>query len=151
MIHLVPTNYVLLCTFNMNILAGIFLVHSSLASVQKSVSMVLEVLACIITFSILFSFLTIYRGYLECNLQWAVNKTRNEKDKILLYTKDLYILELLLNIVTAEIEALVISGNKFLYACVKDVCHLWVRPRFDTFRQLLIIVEALWSQPVFFR
>jgi hypothetical protein len=39
-------------------------------------------------------------------------------------------------------------GNKFLYASVKEVCHLWSQPRFDTFHKL-IMVEALWSQPVF--
>jgi hypothetical protein len=36
------------------------------------------------------------------------------------YTKK-YILKLLLNIVTARIEALVVSKNKFLYGCVKEV------------------------------
>jgi hypothetical protein len=35
-----------------------------------------------------------------------------------------YVLKLLLNIVTAGIEALVVMGNKFLYASVKEVCHL---------------------------
>jgi hypothetical protein len=40
-----------------------------------------------------------------------------------LYTKNMYILKLLLNVVTAGIEALVL-GNKFLYACVKEVCRL---------------------------
>jgi hypothetical protein len=54
-----------------------------------------------------------------------------------------YILELHLNIVTAGIEALV-SGNKFLYACVKEGSWLWAQPHFNTFHQLLIIVEALW-------
>jgi hypothetical protein len=34
-----------------------------------------------------------------------------------------------------------------LYACVKEVCRLWAQPRFDTFNQLLITVEALWSEP----
>jgi hypothetical protein len=64
---------------------------------------------------------------------------------LLVYTKNIYILQLLLNVVTAGIEALV-SGNKFLYVCVKEVCRLWDQPRFDTFRQLLIFVGALWSQ-----
>jgi hypothetical protein len=50
--------------------------------------------------------------------------------------------------VTARIEALVASGSKFIYAFVKEVCRLWAQPHFDMFRQLLIIVEALWSQPV---
>jgi hypothetical protein len=38
--------------------------------------------------------------------------------------KNMYMLKLLLNIVTAGIEALVVLGNKFLYACVKEVCLL---------------------------
>jgi hypothetical protein len=42
---------------------------------------------------------------------WAVNKTSNVKK--LLYTKNKYILKLLLNIVTAGFEALVVSENKF--------------------------------------
>jgi hypothetical protein len=56
-------------------------------------------------------------------------------------------LKLLHNVVTVGTEALV-TGNKFLYAFVKKVCRLWAQPRFDTFRQLLIIVEALWSQTI---
>jgi hypothetical protein len=51
-------------------------------------------------------------------------------------------LELLLNLVTARIEALL--AEKFLNVCVKK----WVHPRFDTFHQLLIIVGAMWSNPV---
>jgi hypothetical protein len=42
----------------------------------------------------------------------------------LLYTRYAYTLKLLLNIVAAGYEALIISGNKFLYACMKEVCHL---------------------------
>jgi hypothetical protein len=61
---------------------------------------------------------------------------------MLLYTKNKYILKLLLNVVTAWIEALVL-GNKFLYAHVKEVHHHWTQPRFDTFHQLLIIVEPI--------
>jgi hypothetical protein len=38
---------------------------------------------------------------------------------------------LLLNVVTIEIEVFVVSRNKFSYACVKEVCRLWVQPRFD--------------------
>jgi hypothetical protein len=38
--------------------------------------------------------------------------------------KNTYMLKLLLSVVTAGIEALIVSGNKFLYACVKEVCHL---------------------------
>jgi hypothetical protein len=43
------------------------------------------------------------------------------------------ILKLLLDVVTAEIEAFVMSGDKFLYACVKEVCRVLTQPRFDTF------------------
>jgi hypothetical protein len=40
--------------------------------------------------------------------------------------KDTYVLKLLLNVVSAGIEALVVSGNKILYACVKKsvACEL---------------------------
>jgi hypothetical protein len=34
----------------------------------------------------------------------------------------MYVLKLLLNIVTVGIEALVVLGNKFLYAWVEEVC-----------------------------
>jgi hypothetical protein len=68
------------------------------------------------------------------------------RGKHLLYIK-IYIPKLLLNVVTPGIEALIITGNKFLYSCVKELCCLWAQPRFDTC-QLLVIVEALWSQPV---
>jgi hypothetical protein len=50
-----------------------------------------------------------YEGYSESNLRRAVNRTSNEK--MLLYTKNTWILKLLLSVVTAGIEALV-SGNK---------------------------------------
>jgi hypothetical protein len=39
----------------------------------------------------------------------------------------MYILKLLLNEVTAGVEALVISGNEFLYACGKEVSCLWAQ------------------------
>jgi hypothetical protein len=43
----------------------------------------------------------------------------------LIYTKNTYILKLLLHVVSARTEALVILGSKFLCACVKEVCcHL---------------------------
>jgi hypothetical protein len=41
----------------------------------------------------------------------------------------MYILKLLFNIVTAGIEARIVSGNKFIYACVKEVCCLRAQPR----------------------
>jgi hypothetical protein len=69
------------------------------------------------------------------------------RTNFIIYKKNMYVLKLHLNIVTAGIESLVISGNNFLYAFVKEVCYLWAGPRFDTFHQL-IIVEALWLQPV---
>jgi hypothetical protein len=50
------------------------------------------------------------------------------RTKIFIMYKNINILKLLLNIVTTEIEALVLSGNKFLYACVKEVCHLLAQP-----------------------
>jgi hypothetical protein len=47
-----------------------------------------------------------YEGYLESNLLWAVNKTCNEEKKFIIY-KNVYLLKLLLNVVTAVTEALV--------------------------------------------
>jgi hypothetical protein len=88
----------------------------------------------------------IHEGYSESNFRGAVNKTNKEKK--LLYIRNTYILKLLMNLVTAGIEALSLWGNKFLYACVKEVCRLWSQSRFDTLHQLLIITEALWYQPV---
>jgi hypothetical protein len=38
-------------------------------------------------------------------------------------------------------------GNNFLYASVKEACRLWAQPCSDTYH-LLIIIEALWSEPV---
>jgi hypothetical protein len=69
------------------------------------------------------------------------------RKKMYYVQKNTYILKLLLNVVTPRIEALA-SRCKLLYACVKEVCCLWAQPRFDTFHQLLIIVEVPWSQPV---
>jgi hypothetical protein len=43
--------------------------------------------------------------------------------KKIYYTKNRYILKLLLNVDTAQIKALV-TGIKFLYVCVKEVCRL---------------------------
>jgi hypothetical protein len=64
------------------------------------------------------------------------------REKIL-HTKNTYILKPLLNVVTVGIEALVVSGNAVLYACVKQVCRLRAEPSFHTFHQLLINVDAL--------
>jgi hypothetical protein len=58
-----------------------------------------------------------------------------------LYTKSTYILKLLLNEVTAGIEALV-SGNTFSYACVNEVFRLWPQPRYDIIHQLFCAVIA---------
>jgi hypothetical protein len=41
-----------------------------------------------------------------------------------------YILTLAHNMFTDKTEALV-SGNKFLYACDKEVCHMSARPCFE--------------------
>jgi hypothetical protein len=46
------------------------------------------------------------------------------RKRIVLYTKNMDVHKLLLNAVTVRIEALVVSGNKFLYARAKEVCHL---------------------------
>jgi hypothetical protein len=80
--------------------------------------------------------LLMYEGYSESNIPVSGQQNKN--------TKNTYVLKLLLNLVTAGTEALV-SRNKFLYACAKKVCRLWAQPHFQ---QLLIIAEALWSQPV---
>jgi hypothetical protein len=83
---------------------------------------------------------SLYEGFSESNLRRVVNKTARKNNY---YVKNAYILKLLLNIVTAGTEALVVLGNKFLYAYVKEVCRLCAQPCFDAFHQLLIIVEAL--------
>jgi hypothetical protein len=64
-----------------------------------------------------------------------------------MYIQNTYIFKLLLNVITPGIEPLVLLRKKFLYACVKEVYHLWAQPRFDTFHQL-IIVEAVCMQPI---
>jgi hypothetical protein len=60
---------------------------------------------------------------------WKVSSgellTKEERRiKIYYIQKNMYIIKLLLNVVTAGIEALVVSGNKFLYARVKELCRL---------------------------
>jgi hypothetical protein len=77
-------------------------------------------------------------GYSESNLLWASNKTSNEENYIIyiyiyiyIYINK-YILKLHLDAVTTGTEA-VVSRNKFLYACVKEVCacevsHILTRP-----------------------
>jgi hypothetical protein len=82
-----------------------------------------------------------YEAYSESKLQRAVKKTSMRKKNVF-NTENKYILKLLLNVVTTWIEALV-SGNKFSYACAKGVWRRWAQPRFDTFHQLLIIVEPI--------
>jgi hypothetical protein len=49
-------------------------------------------------------------------------KNQAMRKKICYIKKDKYILKQLLNVVTARNEAPVVSGNKFLYACIKKVC-----------------------------
>jgi hypothetical protein len=46
------------------------------------------------------------------------------RKEIVLFTESTYILKLLLNIVTDRTEVPIISENKFLYAFVKEACHL---------------------------
>jgi hypothetical protein len=64
-----------------------------------------------------------YEGYWESKLHGAINKASNDKN-IDKYKKKKDTLKLLLNVVTAEIEAFVILGSTFLYACVKEVSHV---------------------------
>jgi hypothetical protein len=70
------------------------------------------------------AFVANYEGYSESNLRWAVNNTSNEKIFLLL-TKNKYSLQLYHYLITAGIETFVITGNKLLYACVKELCRLW--------------------------
>jgi hypothetical protein len=49
--------------------------------------------------------------------------TKQTMEKIL-YTKNMYIIKLLLNTVTARIAALGTLENKLLYACIKEACEL---------------------------
>jgi hypothetical protein len=44
--------------------------------------------------------------------------------KNVIISKNTYIFNLLLNLVTPGIKALIIPGNKFLYVCVQEVCRL---------------------------
>jgi hypothetical protein len=87
-----------------------------------------------------------YEGYLESNLQWAVNKTSNKKkcyciQKICTYL-NYFSMEPL-----PESRNLSYQGISFLCLCQR-VCCLWAQSYFDICHQLLIIVEALWLQPV---
>jgi hypothetical protein len=78
----------------------------------------------------------IYKSYSESSLWWAFNKTSTEKK--ILYTKNCSY-KLPNNGVTAVIETLVILGISF---CVPSMC---TQHCFDTFCQLLITVEVVWS------
>jgi hypothetical protein len=49
------------------------------------------------------------------------SKQREGEKENLLYRKNMYILQLLLNVVSAGTEAPVVSGNKFLLSCIKEV------------------------------
>jgi hypothetical protein len=51
-----------------------------------------------------------------------LTKQAMRKENLIIYKK--YTLQLLFNVVTTRTEALMVSGNKFLYACVKEVCCL---------------------------
>jgi hypothetical protein len=50
--------------------------------------------------------------------------TKQAMRKMFIICKNMYILKLLLRFVTVGIDALVISGNKFWYTCVKEACRL---------------------------
>jgi hypothetical protein len=80
-----------------------------------------------------------YEGYAETSGELLTKQA--VRKKTIIYKKNAYILKLLLNVVTDGIEAFVISGNNFLYACAKEVCPPWAEPCFDTFHQLPIIIE----------
>jgi predicted hydrocarbon binding protein len=62
-----------------------------------------------------------------------------EKNIVIYKKKNTYVLELLLNVVTAGTETLTVLGNKLFYACGKEVCSLLAKKHFDTIHQLLII------------
>jgi hypothetical protein len=74
------------------------------------------------------------------NIRCAVNKTSDENKFTL--CNSTYKLKLFLSLIRAGVDALE-SGNKFVYACVKEICRLLAQPRLDTSHQLLLIVEAL--------
>jgi hypothetical protein len=61
-----------------------------------------------------------YKGYLESKLGLTVNKRREKQ----LYTKNIYVIQLLLYVVTTRTEAFAVLGNNFLYASVKEACRL---------------------------
>jgi hypothetical protein len=83
----------------------------------------------LITTDVYLYFYSRIRGYSQTNLRWGVNKRSNEK-KMFFYTKNMYILKLLLNIVTAGTELLVVSGSKFSYALLTvEYPELWILPQ----------------------
>jgi hypothetical protein len=82
-----------------------------------------------------------------CKVTSSERLKKKQWEIISLRTKNINKLKLLINVFNAGIEALV-SGKTISYACVKGVCRLWVQPLFDIFHQLLIPVEALYSEPV---
>jgi hypothetical protein len=70
--------------------------------------------------------------------------TKQAMGKICYKQKNTYKRKLLLNVVTARIEALV-SRNKFLYSCVKQVCRAWAQQRSDTFDIIVVICCKKWE------
>jgi hypothetical protein len=82
-----------------------------------------------------------HEGCSESNFSELLTNQAMRK-KIVLCRKNVYIRKLLLIVVTAGIEALVLSGNKFLYACIEEVCDMEAQPHFDTFHHI-ITVEVL--------
>jgi hypothetical protein len=67
--------------------------------------------------------IVMYESYLERNIRGEL-LTKQSMRGTNYYIKYTYKLKLLLNVVTARTEAVVVTGSKFLYACVKEVCRL---------------------------
>jgi hypothetical protein len=107
-----------------------------------------NILYCYCNYTIIIVIIFFGKNLLCKRAIWKVSSskllTKQAMRKKLFYTKNMYILKLHLSVVIVGINTLVSSGNKFLYACVKEICRLWAQLRFDTFHQLVIIVEALW-------
>jgi hypothetical protein len=63
------------------------------------------------------------RAIRKVNSGELLTKQTMREKKLIIY-KNMYILKVLIYVITTGIEAVVASGNKSLYACVKEVCHL---------------------------
>jgi hypothetical protein len=67
---------------------------------------------------------------------------QNKAMKILIIYENTYILKLLLNVVTPGIEVIIVSRNRFLYACVKQFCRLRAQTHFDTCWKAFILISS---------